>query len=328
MWGRRRWPTALATLLALVTLVACGGGSSGGGSPKDTLLTGVDGVVSADRLTTTIALDTTPATLQSLGSASGNTLSPRLASVIAGANIVIETIRGSGGTAVDLRGVANGSTLLEFRAVNDSLYIQGDLRGIFALANKPRIYANLRAQTKSMPSFVQAAVRGNWVSLPASTLNSLSTLAGGAASSAPSKGPKLLAELRQIIDRHVTVTQSGSDSRGDHYVLKANTRELARAAQSAIQDAVPGGGLLSQRLPTNVKSQNFSIDAWVKGGALSELSIDLLQFGDTSKVPAGTKLPLTITFDRTGADITAPTGATPVDLTQLGSLVGALQGGG
>jgi hypothetical protein len=139
----------------------------------------------------------------------------------------------------------------------------------------------------------------------------------------------LLAALRQAIDRHVTVTRAGSDSRGDHYVLNGNARELASAAQAAVQDAVPGGGLLSQRLPTTkVKSQNFSVDAWVKDGALSELSINVLQFGDTSKVPAGTTLPLTLTFDRTGDDIAPPTGVTPVDLTQLGTLFGALTGGG
>jgi hypothetical protein len=330
MWGRGRWPTALATLVTLVALVGCGGGSSGGGgSPKDTVLTGVDGVVKADRLTTTIRLDTTPQALQALASASGDSLDPNIASIITGANIVVETVRGSDGTALDLRGVANGKTLVELRSVNDTLYIQGDVEGIFTLINKPRIYANLRAETKSMPSFIQAAVSGQWVSLPASTLNSLSTFTGGAAtSSAPSSGPKLLTELRQVIDQHVTVTQSGSDSRGTHYVLKANTRELAKAVQSAVQNSVPGGGVLSQRLPTNVKSQNFSFDAWVNGGALTELSINLLQFGDTSKVPSGATLPLTITFERTGEDITAPTDVTPVDLTQLGTLIGALQGSG
>ena len=326
MRGRGLWPTALATLVMLVALVGCGG-SSGGGSPKDSLLTGIDGVTKADRLTTTIRLETTAADLQKLAQASGDSLDPQIASVIAGADIVIETVRGSGGTAVDLRGVANGATLVELRSVNDTLYIQGDVRGILTAINKKSSYADLRAQTKSMPSFVQAAISGQWVSLPASTLSSLATLSGGAASSAPSQGPKLFADLRQAIDKDVTVTTAGSDSRGTHYVLHADTKALATDLRSAVQDGVPGGGVISQRLPTNVTHQNVRFDAWVRGGALSQLSINLLQFGDTSTVPAGATLPLTITFDRTGSDIAAPTGATPVDLTQLGTLVGALTGG-
>jgi hypothetical protein len=327
MRSRGRWPTVLATLVALVGLVACGG-SSGGGSPKDGLLTGVDGVAKADRLTTTIRLDTTPAAIQSLASDGGTSLSPALASVIAGANIVVETVRGSGGTAVDLSAVANGSTLLELRSINDTLYLHGDVRGIFTLINKKSAYANLQAQTKTMPSFVQAAVNGKWVSLPASTLSSLASLSGGAASSAPSRGPKLLADLKRAIDRHVTVTTAGTDSRGTHYVLHADTKAIASDLSAAIQDGVPGGGLLSQRLPTTVKHNDVELDAWVRAGALSELSINLLQFGDTSKVPSGTTLPLTISFDRTGDDITAPAGVTPVDLTQLGTLFGALTGSG
>jgi hypothetical protein len=318
----------VATLVALVALVGCGGSSGGGGSPKDGLLTGVDGVAKADRLTTTIRLDTTPAALRSIASSGGSSLDPGIASVIAGADIVVETVRGSGGSAVDVRAVANGSTLVELRSVNDTLYIHGDVRGIFTLINKKSAYANLRAQTTSMPSFVQAALNGKWVSLPASSLSSLASLTGGAASSPPGQGPKLLADLRRAIDRHVTVTEAGTDSRGTHYVLHADTKAIASDVSAAIQDGVPGGGLLSQRLPTNVTHNDVELDAWVRAGAVSELSINLLQFGDTSKVPSGTTLPLTISFDRTGDDITAPAGVTPVDLTQLGTLFGALTGAG
>jgi hypothetical protein len=330
MWGGRRWSTALAALVTVVGLVGCGGGSGGSsGSVKGDILTGIDGVAGADRLTTTIRLDTTPAALQTLAKGTGTTLSSGLATGLAGANVVIERVKRSGGSDLDIQAVAGGKTLLELRSVGQMLYVQGDVRGILTLINEPKVYANLRAETASMPSFVQAAITGQWVSLPAATLNSLSTLTGGAASSqAPSSGPKLLADLRHAIDKDVTVTKAGTDTRGTHYVLHADTAALANDVRTSVSDAVPGGSALGQRLPTKVKHQNFTFDAWVKGGALSELSINLLQFGDTSKVPSGTTLPLTITFDRTGQDIAAPTGVTPVDLTQLSTLFGALTGSG
>jgi len=329
MWGRRRWSTALAALVAVVGLAGCGGSGSGSGSVKGDVLTSVDGVAGADRLTTTIRLDTTPAVLQTLAKSSGDALDPKLASALAGADIVIERVKRTGGSDLDLQVVAGGSPLVELRSVGDTLYIHGDVRGILTLIGKPNVYANLKTETKSMPSFVQAAINGQWVSLPAATLSSLASLTGGGTSSAPpGGGPKLLADLRRAIDKDMTVTKAGADSRGTHYVMHADTATLAADLQSAVTDAIPGGSTLSGRLPKNVKHQNFTFDAWVKGGALSELSINLLQFGDTSKVPSGTTLPLTITFAKTGNDISAPTGAAPVDITQLGTLVGALTGSG
>ena len=328
MWGRRRWSTALATLVTVAGLVGCGGSSGGSGSVKGDVLTSVDSIATADRLTTTIRLDTTPAALQTLAQSSGTTLSNRLASAIAGATIVIERAKSGGGSALDIQAGAGGATLIELRAVDKTLFLRGDVRGILALAGKPKVYANLKAQTKTMPSFVQAAVTGQWVSLPAATLDSLATLTGGAPpSKAPGNGPKLLGDLKRAMDKDMTVTKAGTDSRGTHYVLHADTKSLADDLRSSLSDSLPGGSAIGQRVPTNVKHQKFSFDAWVKDGSLSELTINLLQFGDTSKVPAGTTLPLSITFVKSGTDISAPTGATPVDLTQLGTLIGALQGG-
>jgi hypothetical protein len=324
----RRPLVAVTAVAVLLGLVGCSGGSDGADSVKGGVLTGIDSVSAADRLTTTVRLDTTPAELKTLAEANGGSgIDASTAAAIAGASIVIERVKRSGGSDLDVQAIGNGDALIELRAVGDTLYLQGDVRGILDLVNKPKVYANLRTQVKSMPSFVQAAVAGQWVSLPASTLTSLSNLAGGAASTAPSKGPRLLADLRRSIDRHATVTKSGTDSRGDHYVLHADARALAADLRASIGAAVPGGSLIAQRIPTDVAKQDVQFDAWVRGGALSELTIDVLQFAGDD-VPAGQSLPLTITFVKSGDDISTPADVTAVDLTQLGTLVGALTGGG
>ena len=322
----RRPLAAITVGAALVALVGCSGSSGGGDSVKGGVLSGIDQLSGADRLTTTVRLDATAAELQSIEKATGGQMNATTAAAIAGSSIVIENAKRDGGTDLDVQGINNGDALVELRAVGDTLYIQGDVRGILDLVNKPKVYASLRAQTKSMPSFVQAAVSGQWVSLPASALSSLSALSGGAASASPGKGPRLLADLRRSIDRHATVTKEGSDSRGDHYVLHADARALAADLRASLAASVPGGSFVSQRIPNDVAKQDVQFDAWVRGGALSELSINVLQFADDA--PVGQTLPLTITFVRSGDDITAPSGVTPVDLTQLGTLIGALTGGG
>jgi hypothetical protein len=43
-------------------------------------------------------------------------------------------------------------------------------------------------------------------------------------------------------------------------------------------------------------------------------------------MPAGTTLPVVLTFEQTGDTITAPADATPVDLSQLGPLLSGFGG--
>ena len=322
----RRPLAAITVVAALSGLVGCSGSSGGGDSVKGGVLTGVDQLSGADRLTSTVRLDATAAELQSVAKSTGGAMDATTAAAIAGSSIVIENVKRDGGTDLDVQAVNNGDSLLELRAVGDTLYIQGDVRGILDLVKKPKVYANLQAQTKSMPTFVRAAVAGQWVSLPASALSSLSALSGGAASTSASKGPRLLADLRRSIDRHATVTKEGSDSRGDHYVLHADARSLAADLRASIETAVPGGSFVSQRIPKDVAKKDVEFEAWVRGGALSELSINVLQFAG-GEASSGQTLPLTITFVRSGDDIAAPSDVTPVDLTQLGTLFGALTGG-
>jgi hypothetical protein len=75
-----------------------------------------------------------------------------------------------------------------------------------------------------------------------------------------------------------------------------------------------------------VSSGPLTLDAWVKDGALMKLAVDLAQLVPAGKVKPGQTLPLVLSFERSGGDIAAPTGATPVDLTQLGNVIGLLSG--
>lgn len=327
----RHWPVAACAAIAL-TATACGGGSgaTGNGSgPSGVVLSALQTTAGSATLTTTIRLDATSASLLALAHASNQKLDAGKAAGIEGASIVIETSKSGGKSNADVRVLEGSSALVELRALSDTLYLQADVRGILSLLHKDKVYANLRAETKSMPNFVQAALNGRWVSLPSAALSSLAQASGTGGGGSAAQGIKLLTDLHDVIKRDVTVTAAGHDARGDHYVLSGDEKVLSTDLQAAISDSVPGGGLLGQKIPSaSAQHRTLHVDAWVNGGALAALSIDLAQFGDPGTLPAGTTLPLVVSFERSGGSIDVPAGAVPVDLTQLGTLVGALSGGG
>jgi hypothetical protein len=123
------------------------------------------------------------------------------------------------------------------------------------------------------------------------------------------------------------VTRAGSDDRGDHLVLTGNTRELARDFLKSASTVVPGGQAVTGQVDANdVPDRDITVDAWVKDGVLSEVSLDLAQFADPGDVEPGDTLPIAVTFEQDGDDISRPDDVTPVDLTQLGALLGAVGG--
>ncbi|HEU5034581.1 MAG TPA: hypothetical protein VFT62_07480 [Mycobacteriales bacterium] len=319
---------AVAATGTVLLVSACGGGSSGSNqTPKQELVSSVSAVGTSDALTTTLRLETTAAKLQALARAGGDSLSRSAADAIASAQLVLSA-KGSGNSRTfALRGIDGGSTLLELRSVGGTLYLRADLQRGFAIAHKQNILANLRAEAAHLPNFVKAFVAGRWVSLSSDAAAAIAGQVGGGTSASPSAGPKLLNDLRDALSKDVTVRRMGSDSRGDHLALSGNARTLALDAEAAVATSVPGGSVLTEKASAkDVPSRIVHLDAWVKDGALHVLSLDLAQFAKPGEVPAGTTLPITMTFEQTAADISAPGGATPVDLTQLGTLLGALGG--
>jgi hypothetical protein len=322
--------STVASAGALVALAACGGSSGGApANPKAELTEGVQGLADSDVLTTTIQLDTDPGSLQRIAAASGSSISHRAAQSISSSRVVVESKKADKSSDADVRVVVGGTTLLDVRGVAQSLYFQADVRAALALFNKSSTYGQLQAQAGQLPAFAQDVIAGKWVSISKDALTGLAGQLGASSNASGSANDnKVLSQLKGALQRDVTVTRAGSDSRGDHLVLTGDTRKLAQDAQQELSSAVPGGSALTDRLPTqSATSRKVKVDAWVKDGALTELSVNLAQFAPPSKVPAGTKLSLVALFARSGSDIAAPPNATPIDLTQLGGLFTGLSGG-
>jgi hypothetical protein len=334
---------ALAAVAGVIALAGCGSGS-GQSLPKDPkaeLTTSVSNLGDSDTITATIKLAIPSAALQQLARSHGDRLTASDAAAISTAQLVFEAKTTNGkhladlgpgdknATATALRLISNGHTYLELRVLSGDLYLQADLKGVLGLIHQQKAFKEVRARAATLPKFVKALVNGGWVSLNGAAAQGLAGQFGvpaGGQSSGSAQSRKMLDDFKSLLNKHVTVTRVGSDNLGDHLRLTGDVKALANDTYQSFSSAVPGGALLSQARPQKVPSRNVTIDAWVKDGALSQISIDLGQFAAKGDAAAGKQLPIVLTFAQDGGDISKPSGVTPIDLTQLGSLFGALGG--
>jgi hypothetical protein len=335
---------AAVSAVAVLVLAGCGGGS-GHSTPKDPkgeLTASVSNLGQTDSLTTTIKLEIDPADLQALAKTDGDKLTAADAQAIATAQLVFQAHTTNGkdladlkpsdqkATAASIRALSKGHTYLELRIISGDLYIQGDVKGLLDLVHQNKAFAEVQARAASLPRFVKTLVSGGWVSLNGAAAQGLAGQFGiqaGGQSDKQAQSKKLLDDLQALLSKDVTVTKLGNDDRGDHLQLSGNARQLVNDAYQSFSSAVPGGGAaLSQAKPQKVPSRKVTVDAWVKDGVLSEISLDLGQFAKPGDPAAGKHLPIALTFEQDGDAIEKPAGAVPIDLTQLGSLIGGLSG--
>ena len=341
---RRLIPLAAVAATATIVLTACGGGSGGGSTvskdPKTAFSTGLSGLSDTDALTVTLKLETTGDKLVGFAKESGDKLDPTVAQEIASAAIVLETKTSDGTHLSDIKPGKkvssasrfliqdNGRTLGEFRVMTDALYAQADVKTLLDLFQQSKAYADLTARAAQMPAFAQAFVQGKWVSLDLNAVKALASQFGGAAASpSTQQSQKLLTDLKVVLGKDVTVTRVGSDAGGDHLKLTTQSRQFVTDLMQALSADVPAAGLATSSFkPSSVPERSVSVDAWVKDGVLSKLSVDIVQFAKPSEVKPGDSLPVVLLFARSGDDITKPAGATPIDTTQLFTLLGSLGG--
>jgi hypothetical protein len=119
----------------------------------------------------------------------------------------------------------------------------------------------------------------------------------------------------------LTVARSSTGTT-DHLVLSGDVRALLRDEFGVIKPFIDstagsfGGATLRTPDFNQIPAIKPHIDAFVSGGALSQLSLDLGQFDDQVKYT----LPLDLDFSTNGAAIAAPATSTPIDFSALGQL--------
>jgi hypothetical protein len=342
---------AAGLLAGVVTVTACGSGSSGGpatghndssASPATELREAVHALGQGHALTVSLGLGASTAEILRLGASKNghDGPTPQQAKAIATDRIVFEMVAPAGKTLADaaaspasnrggafaIRLQSPTASYFSFLVVDRSLYAQIDLKYFFGLGGALNQYRALVHRSASLPPFVQAALAGRWVSLPAATLQALEGFLKGASGGqlntpAPSRIRAIENTALTTLLRNLTVARTATGST-DHLTITANVRRVLQREYDAL---FPQLGTLSQSFQAiprpqfgKVPDRNVVLDADVTNGALSTLTLNTGQF--SKSIPFS--LPVTASFTRGGAPITAPSGATPIDLSQIEQLGG------
>ncbi|HEX3899170.1 MAG TPA: hypothetical protein VHW74_08355 [Mycobacteriales bacterium] len=345
----RRTALAVAVLTASASLLAaCGGGSSGGGSTdkgsgsqsaQAELVSSVQALASSSTLTASVKLGGTGSQVLAFVKAEkkGVSLTPAQAADIAGVSINFEVAAPKGETLSQLSGlteagaaanisvVDGGTTLLDIRFVNGTLYLQADLKDVLNDIGKASTYRQMAAAASSFPGFLSALVEDKWVSLPVSTLKQLTgSGASGSTSTPAASSHQFLAAVEGLLTKDVTVTRTSSGDT-DHLTLMTNARTLVGDVTSTFDTLVPSAGsILGGIKPSSAPDKSVTLNATVTNGALSALTFDLGQLAKNGSLT----LPLALAIAQGGTTISAPSGATAVDVSTLDSLLGSLGGSG
>lgn len=351
---RRGVTAVLAAGLALVT-AACGHSTSPSTSslpPARELAVGAGALLSGTGLSGTLQLAVSASTLEQLSATSGKTPIPAAdASLITGGSlqfelrstngVSLETLSKSTNPAQDLASEqasfslnAGGSALVQLELVGGDLYARAAVQQILTLAHvSPSKLAIL--SSPSLPpslSFLHAAAAGDWLQLPLTGLTQLlHQVAPSAASS--SSASQLRSMLGQLFSQDLTVTRAGSSSLGDHLVVSGSSQTVLTAFLGALKSTIPSNPIFNRINSTNIPNRTVTVDAYVKGGVLHELSLNLAQFAPASEQAAlaGQSVPLTLTLSQSAPAISAPSTFTTVNLSGILSGLlgaGALSGSG
>ena len=247
--------------------------------------------------------------------------------------------------SVDLGLSFGPSTPLEFRYVDQSAYLKADLHQLLSDVGQPPSKAD--TVTRVLPQIenyvpgISALGRGQWVEVSHASIQALEpTFKQLQQQGAQSGGTtpagfqqsilKLRSELIGAVQSSSTFAHVGTSGGRDHYAVTVNLHNLVATVLPELQSAfgsVPGlgarlGGIDSAaaKVPAG---RTAVIDAYVSGNQLSEADVDVDQF-----IPAGQKpgFPVPLRMAVGSASISAPSGATQLDLSKLPGLLSGIVG--
>ncbi len=319
-------------------------------------LSGFDNATSA---AFTVSLDSTPADLTALAAAEDRPMSTEAQKAIAsnldshmdvsiqapggqtledyakssfgvpsgGLESLTELAKNQGNLAfsVDL---ASGS-VLDLRAVGGVLYARADVRHLLETAGvDPSLLDGAIAGIPAAQAPVADAAEGKWVSIDLlKAAQSVPAAPGPSTTPRPAAVPRLIADLEAVYAKTVTVSELGrSDDQSTGYRLGAPVQQVGPAISGDLSALVgPDAATRIDQEISRIPGKNLFLELWVKDDQLTKVSLDLTQF--LEKPVPGAKAALTIAVKVGGGAVTAPAGATAIDVGSLLSEVPAVFGG-
>ncbi len=247
-----------------------------------------------------------------------------------------ELLKKQGSFSMSVR--LSGDALVELRSVDGKIYARANAKQILTLAgeNPDSLDQQLAGLPPALAPLAKAA-KGEWVSVDlvkAAAAAKDSGVLDALPTSAPSpsvdaaKLQKLLNSLKTAYQDKATITELGDGERGKGYRLGAPAKQVAEAVSNDLIALVGKESEVEVRKAIGqIPDKTFNVDLWVKDEKLSAVSLDITQFLD--KPVPGKKLAVDIGVDVDSGKVTAPSGATEIDVESLlkefpaGSLGGA-----
>lgn len=333
MATKRYLGVALAAGLGLAALAGCGSSGTTSANPTQTVNNGFQADLNQPGLQMVVRLQGSPSSL-----GANSNLTPAQKQAILASHLVV-SVHGAGSTpvgqvsattgnnAVDVALVKGSDNLADLRFIGDNLYARVDIPKLTADYGLDKgSVANFRTSLNEIATQVTAAKAlndGKWVSVNVPQAEAL-------VASQLHVNPTLLphvnpGELVQVVDAVLTGLQHNSRITaapvgGAPYQLTVNDKALITQLSQAIAStpgfsAIPTIGQLRNSAASVPAGMTTKVGASVNNGKVSRLVLPISQF-DKSAGNAETIVDISST-----GPITAPSGATPVDLAQVGALI-------
>jgi hypothetical protein len=242
--------------------------------------------------------------------------------------------------STDIAIKAGGTDFLDLRTVKGALYLKVDVPDVAALSGQSASSLSALTQNPEIPATLQPAIQaimaGKWVGVSAEDLKSVEQLAqtfGGTGDLSASPSSPDQTQISQFttalvtaLSKDATITDKGSGQLEITGKVKTLAQDLLQSFEPLLS-ALPSASKTDldktkESLNSIPDTQTITFDAWLSGGALTEIKIDVLQFAKPSEAGGG-HMPLDAKFSNSAPAVSVPDGVTNIDVK---SVLGSLQG--
>ncbi|MHB1536099.1 MAG: hypothetical protein ACYC1D_16110 [Acidimicrobiales bacterium] len=341
----RLYTASLGAAIAL-TAAACGSTSSplAHESSQQAVNTSVSNLDHQSGFTATLSLGLTPSQLLQIQkiSGGGGHLTPQVADAISKSSISMDvhTTNGQdlaaavqsgkiGSEALDLAIHIGSDTPVELRVIGTTLYARiNPKQALKDYGQNPALAGQLTSvlgKANTVVPGISALGQDKWVSADFSAFAGAAQQQGAAGAGSASK---LVAAIRSAFNKYAIYAQHGQQGGATAYTVTIAAQGFVNQLVSAFTSQLPSGlfagqlGTLKNAAQGIPASLQIVLQVLVKGTTVSEVSIDLNQFFH-HKYPFA--IPVRVDFTG-GSTVSAPSGATALNLSGLLGALGSLGG--
>ncbi|HWG74960.1 MAG TPA: hypothetical protein VG184_12990 [Acidimicrobiales bacterium] len=334
--GKSKVFAVLATAVAVAGVAGCGNSTTQSkATPAQTVNNGFSADFDQPGVQLVVSVKSSPSVLTGGGSTltaaqAGDLLNSRLViSVHSNGSSPLSQATTTGGSSSDIALAEGGANLAEIRSVGNALYVRVDITKITSTYGLDKgSVAQFRQSLDQIAAEVPAAgalSAGKWVSIDVAGLLKLIGSQTGisipSTTASPAEAKSFVDNLLGAFQRSYQVTKGSNGT----YVLTVHDKTLVTNLSQAVSTFpglanIPGYTSISHSADQIPASATVSVDASVSNGKVTQLALPLNQFpGNKLSGPAT----LVVAISGAGA-VSAPSGATAVDLTQLTKLIGQI----